>query len=476
MTSGRLIFALTGLLIATGCGRKIPLAAGPTIPQDELLYRQGLSAFHEGTPEGYARAVDAFRRAAAIRPQRCEYPLNLSQALLFLAAEQRSNWEEFEPRQSEAISLLGSAGPACASWEPFISRLRGLISGRGPEGSSMVNRALDLDADDPMNWLIHGKVDPVGRIDPSGRQQVAIVRAGDLQPDSALIRFELGNYLLYDKPLEAKQAFERTIELNPRHFRAYLGLAYTASADETVDVEPYYRKVVELAPNFLEGRMALGNYYAGIEELGQAAEQYNAALAANPKYDVAQFRLGLIALYLELLDEAETRFNAVVQLNPMSYEAYYHLGNIWYTRRDLDKAKAQYEQALKYRVNYVDPNYGLGNVFRDQGDNDKALAQFEKVIRIAPQHADAYFSRASIRAERRQLFEAFADLQKAIQLYEQQVRGLDAKVAYAGDHPQSRFAQAERKRAERDKVRVADMLGRARQYKTEVEEEMARNF
>ena len=46
-------------------------------------------------------------------------------------------------------------------------------------------------------------------------------------------------------------------------------MAYAESADESADVEPLYRTVVELAPNFLEGRMALGSFYAGIDEIDE---------------------------------------------------------------------------------------------------------------------------------------------------------------------------------------------------------------
>jgi tetratricopeptide (TPR) repeat protein len=459
-----------GVLIVIGCGRRIPITVGPVIPEDELLQRQADAAFHEGTPEGYTRAVSLFQRASDLNSNRCEYALARAQALLFLASEQQSNWEEFEPQRTEALRLIDSSEFTCPTSEGFTSRLRAFVLGLGPDGDAKAKRALELDSAEAMNWLAQEKTNPVGL------QHEPIARAGELRPDSALIQFELANSKLYDKPREAREIFERVVRLNPRHFRAYLGLAYTAAEDETVDVESFYRKVVEIAPDFLEGRMALGNYYAGIEDVGKATDEYNAALAANRRYDVAYFRLGLIAMSLGLNDEAESRFKSVVQLNPMSYEAYYYLGNILYAKRDLANARLQYELALKYRTNYVDPIYGLGTVFHDLGQDDLALTQFEQVIRLSPQYAGAYFSRAVIRAGRRQLFDAFADLQKSIQLYEQQIRQLDATIAYAEAHPQSRLTQGEGKRAVRDKALIAGALERARQYKTEVEQQMSQRF
>ena len=134
---------------------------------------------------------------------------------------------------------------------------------------------------------------------------------------------------------ESRHAYSRAIERSPGHYRAYLGLAY--SADENTDVEPLYRKVVEIAPNFLEGRLALGSYYGAIDDFERASEQYFAALAVNPKYDVAEFRLGLLMEEAERNEEAEKHFTRVIELNPASYEAFYHLGNLYIAATTLMK-------------------------------------------------------------------------------------------------------------------------------------------
>src|ERR1700688_926160 len=102
----RMGFALLGILlmIASSCGRRTNVAAPiATPPEDEVLYRQGLEAVHQGTPEAYARAAEALETASALKPERCEYALNFAQSLLFLAAEQSQNREPFQPRQTDAV-------------------------------------------------------------------------------------------------------------------------------------------------------------------------------------------------------------------------------------------------------------------------------------------------------------------------------------------------------------------------------------
>src|SRR5690242_16784837 len=85
----RICFILLGL-VAVGCSHKVVLKPNP-----DAFNNDGLAAFHSGTPEGYKRAAEAFRRGLALRPESCAYALNLAQALWFLGVEQQLNFEEY---------------------------------------------------------------------------------------------------------------------------------------------------------------------------------------------------------------------------------------------------------------------------------------------------------------------------------------------------------------------------------------------
>jgi tetratricopeptide (TPR) repeat protein len=472
---------LTGLLavfVLAGCGRRTSVIAPAAGPTPDSLYAEGLAAFHLGTPDGYRRAADIFRMASKTRPERCEYALSAAQSLLFLATERLLNWEEYEPLQAEALALVDSVAPACGvSHEAFVLRLRALIAGRGPTATELINRAVDLDPTDAMNWLVLGYLDPVSRhltTSQGAGRWIAMSRAAELQPESALIQYELGKNLqaTSGKEVQARTALQRATELSPGHFRAYLALAF--SADDTTDPEPLYQKVVEIAPNFLEGRIALGSYYGALEENEKASEQYAAAIAINPRYDTAHFRLGLLMLQLEHLADAESHFKKVIELNAGAYEAHYYVGNILYGQKEHEEAKREYERALSIRVNYPEAIYGIGWVYRQQDEPDRAAEEFDRVIRLQPRYCDAYISRGDIRVERHQLHEATADYQKAIECYEDQLRSLNATIALAEARPESRMMQSEKKRAERDKARTEAILERARSNKSEIEEKLHR--
>src|SRR5215471_8479678 len=97
--------------------------AGPTA--DERAYQEGLAAFRLATPEGYQRAVIAFRKASELRKDRCEYTMHLAEALYFLAQQQKLNWEDFSDAVGEANAVVEfrQGAPQCRSFGLYLTRL-----------------------------------------------------------------------------------------------------------------------------------------------------------------------------------------------------------------------------------------------------------------------------------------------------------------------------------------------------------------
>jgi tetratricopeptide (TPR) repeat protein len=418
--------------------------------------------------------VDSFRKAQALEPEICEYRLNLAQSLFFVATEQSLNLIPNDGSEAEAKAIVDSTSNKCSSsQEAFALRMRALLAGRSSTGSDLINRAIDLDPTDPMNWVVLGYLNPASprlvTSDGSGRW-LAMTHAAQLKSDSALIQYELGKNSSFfaGKRTDARQALEHAIAINPRHFRAYLTLA--GIADNGTAMESDYLKAVEIAPQSVEARMSLGNYYASLDEVERAKAQYSAVIAINPKFDNAYFRLGQLLLQSERTGEADVEFKEVVRLNPEGFEAYYNLGTIALGEGRLDQAKSAYEHAIQTHPDYADAEFGLGQVYRREHQTDLAALQFDKAIKLNPSYADAYMARAEIHMELRQLAEAAADYRKASAAYADQIKPLDASITRAEAQPQSRVLQTEKKRAQREKARIEALRLRAETGKVEAEE------
>jgi tetratricopeptide (TPR) repeat protein len=478
------------LLFLISCGRKVevraPVPPTPGPPEHELLYREGLNAFRLATPEGYLRASDAFRRASRLNSANCDYSVHLAESLVFLAAEQRLNTEEFEPRLTEAGAILDASRtvPACGPFEGALDRISGMhLYLREPirrnEGVAMVNKAIDLDPNDPLNWIVLSKLTSRDARNP-------VQRAVDLEPDLPLVQYEYGNFWLYSpNGLEkAREAFNRALDSSPRHFEAIVGKVYSFSGDEYSDeTEPLLKQVVAIAPSFLTGRRLLGDYYSAMEETEKAIEQFRAAIATNPKYYPAFLSLGRTLLSAERLDEAAQAFRDLIQLdvttpkppyNATDYaadcQAHYFLGNIWFERGDFVTAREEYQRALNDIPTYPDALYSMGLVLQREGKSDEALLKFNQVINDNPNDfAGAYIARAAIRLNRRQFADAVADYNRAIDIFQRQLSTVSAKADM--DQSKGRLKRAESGR--RQKARLEAELRSAIDSKAASEAQLA---
>ena len=452
-----LMLAILLTPLASGCMRNRPV--GPQV--QDSLYASGLRALHEGTPNGYRRAATAFRGAADIRPENCSYSLNLAQALLLLAQEQRLNWEEFEPTRSEAIARAEL--DRCSEDRAFATRVRALTEYPLDSAADTIEGAVRFDPQDPMNWVVYWKLIPNDSDGP------VIERPEELDRTSALVQWEAGRlYRRRGDSERAAESFGRALVLNPRHYRAYLGLGHLALEDESSTAETHYGHVVRLAPDFLEGRLALGNYFTATDEGETAIVQYQAAIDSNPDYHPAHFSMGTLLLDIDRPDEAEPHFREVVRIDRSNADAYYYLGNIQYVRERYGWAQIQYELALAWEPDHFNAEYGFGKASQELGELDEALGRYERVIDLAPRFPDAYFSRGSVRSLREEYEDAVRDYGTATSVGEQEILQTDARIRAASARP-SRIARAQSRRLEEYKSHLEELMSYTGQNRTAVE-------
>jgi tetratricopeptide (TPR) repeat protein len=463
-------------IVLAGCGRRtaVPVArtlatdtvSTVSIPEHQLIFQQGLAAFREFTPEGYARAAGLFRRASDLAAGNCDYRLHLAQANLFLAFEQASNLEDFSSSFGQSVPPACGAGTAFAlRLEAFRSLAMFRLGVDRVESSRQINSAIELDPANGLNWSVLWELSL--NVD---REANPITRAADEPADLAIIYYYRGRYwFLRADFARARKSFERAIELSPRHFRSYIGVAESISAvDPDENVEAYYKRAVEIAPNNLIARIELGNYYVWVAETGLAEEQYLAAVKSNPRYVPGYLGLGQNYLNAGFLDQAEQALRTAIEIAPTVYEAYYYLGNVWLARDDLDRARQQYQAALDLVPVYPEALYALGTVLAEKREFDLALERFEGVLKVSPTHPGAYFWRAVIRADRKEYAGAIADCNQAIRLYDMQSAVLAKSIANAERHGHARRAAAE----QRKKSQLDETTARARELKSKIEKSL----
>jgi len=187
------------------------------------------------------------------------------------------------------------------------------------------------------------------------------------------------------------------------------------------------RRGLEIAPNDVDLRNALGWTLFQAGKPTEAVAEYRRALAAAPDHVKSHNNIALALVEIGQLDEAATHFSRSVELEPKP-EIYSDLG---FTLARLGKTKeafAAYEKALALdsdcpsahfnmaatfaqggQFAEAEPHYrkalatrpaeahnGLGYVLAQQGQTDEATREFEKAIVANPQFTPAYNNLAQL--------------------------------------------------------------------------------
>ena len=234
-------------------------------------------------------------------------------------------------------------------------------------------------------------------------------------------------------------------EIKEQFVDAYSYLRAGMANEHTGDhkgAERAYRRGLEVAPDNVELRNALGWTLFQDGRPEEAVAEYERALAADPKHAKAHNNLALALVELGRLEEAAKHFEQSVALDPKP-EIYSDLGFVMFQLGKPDDAVADYKKALALdpscpsaHVNMAvaavqagdlataeahyrkalpgrptaETHNGLGYVLGREGRLDGAIAEYRKAIEIDPKFTPAYNNLA-------EALVAQGDLEQAVQYY-----------------------------------------------------------
>jgi tetratricopeptide (TPR) repeat protein len=143
---------------------------------------------------------------------------------------------------------------------------------------------------------------------------------------------------------------------------------------------------------------------AGVAELNnknynKAREYFEAAVAANPKYESAWNNLGRSYLNLGLLDKAASSFEKAIEINPNEAYAYNNLGLVYRRQRAYEKAIESFKKQIEVHPDDEYAHSNLGQLYVFLGRYREAAPELETAALITPKSANAqlYLGRAYLK-------------------------------------------------------------------------------
>lgn len=224
----------------------------------------------------------------------------------------------------------------------------------------------------------------------------------------------------------ARNAFARSLQHDPRHNEALLGMAHVAAQQDKLreaedwlkkavaanpqsaaaqlswgrflvasrryaDAESALKKAATLAPGAAAPALALGDLYSSyLNNPRAAADAYRQAAAAAPGHAGAQYGLGMALLALGQFPDAEVALKKALELasdNPLPRLG---LGRVYLAQgRHADAMKA-FNDVLATHRNLPAALIGRGDVHFGQQNFKAASQDFEQAASLAPQNAEAH--------------------------------------------------------------------------------------
>jgi len=158
--------------------------------------------------------------------------------------------------------------------------------------------------------------------------------------------------------------------------------------------EKYFRKAVELKPNYSSGHVFLGKMLQLQNKYEESKKYLETACKISPKYFDANLHLSKAYYQLNQFDKALHYAHIALKLKPKNIYAQLNLAYTYNKGGELNKAIRIYKKILGKNTNLANAHYNLGYTYKIQGRLDKAIESLDRAIEIRPDYLEAHIARA----------------------------------------------------------------------------------
>ena len=144
---------------------------------------------------------------------------------------------------------------------------------------------------------------------------------------------------------------------------------------------------------------ALGIASAEAGDHEKAIGYFRRALNINPDFAPARYNLGNVYLELDKHDLAEAEFIRAVKIDPHFTSAWLNLGNLYIMTGRLIRAEEVFKEALRHLPRAATAYMGLGLSYHLRGRYGQAREAFERALEIDPRLAAARYNLACALAQ-----------------------------------------------------------------------------
>jgi tetratricopeptide (TPR) repeat protein len=235
-------------------------------------------------------------------------------------------------------------------------------------------------------------------------------------PRSASLWCNLGMaYVNAGAPDEAIPYFDKSLELDAKHYYAWLGRGIArAAAHRSAEAIGDYDQAIALKPDNVEAWYNRGNACFNTGRAEEALRDLDKAIALNPDFAEAYVNRGLIYAGAGRYAEAVRDYDQAIAVQADSAQAYVNRGLVFAATNRSAEAMRDYDEAIALKSDCVEAWYNRGTAYARAGRLDMALRDLDEAIALKPDYAMAYVNRGNVYMAAKRYTEATGDYGKAI--------------------------------------------------------------
>jgi TolB-like protein/Tfp pilus assembly protein PilF len=187
---------------------------------------------------------------------------------------------------------------------------------------------------------------------------------------------------------KALDFFRKSIEIDPNFAPAYAGLADTYLSGSDLGLSPkealskarsLATKALELDPKLGEGHGSLATIkYENDWDFAGADREFKQAIQLSPSLGNAHHFYSHFLLGMGRFDESLLESQRFLELDPISPAPNLHLGFHYLVSRQYDQAIAQYLKTLQMDPNYAEAHQQLADAYLQRGRYADAIGELER--------------------------------------------------------------------------------------------------
>lgn len=291
---------------------------------------------------------------------------------------------EIDPNCAHAYYIMGRAAES---------------SGRTQSAFEMFQKAVDAD---PSHVASLEMVARLANYLRKWEQAVEALEAlTHMRPLNPNYRLHLG--ALYEREERftlAIQEYERAAQINSNWPAPFLSMADLYRHLENFEAAAEnYEAYLKLSPNYDYVDILVG-IYLQMKRFDKALEALNRYVEIDPDSIEARIALGGYSLAAERYDEALSHIREAIRLDPNIAAAHALLGRYHLVASDdPEKALESFTAALQIDKNNLDALFGLSMTYGRMGDLNNALLTLQTILKISPENMGAVQQISMICAE-----------------------------------------------------------------------------